>query len=86
MAVVVGMYDVVYQFQCCFTSTETVRLIRDGESRTATSTFTQIWFNVALHPHKSSGLPGTESQGRPPPVSHRSGSMLLYVHINHQAY
>ena len=28
--------------QCCFTSTETVRTIRDGEPRTATSTFTQI--------------------------------------------
>ena len=28
--------------QCCFTSTETARLIRDGEPRTATSTFTQL--------------------------------------------
>ena len=28
--------------QCCFTSTETVRFIRDGELRTATSTFTQL--------------------------------------------
>ena len=27
-------------FQCCFTSTENVRTIRDGEPRTATSTFT----------------------------------------------
>ena len=26
---------------CCFTSTKTIRLIRDGEPRTATSTFTQ---------------------------------------------
>ena len=26
----------------CFTSTDTVRLIRDGEPRTATSTFTQL--------------------------------------------
>ena len=26
--------------QCCFTSTETIRLIRDGKPRTATSTFT----------------------------------------------
>ena len=31
-----------FQFQCCFTSTETVRLIRDGEAPTATSTFTQL--------------------------------------------
>ena len=28
--------------QCCFTSTETIRTIRDGEPRTATSTFTQL--------------------------------------------
>ena len=28
--------------QCCFTSTETVRTIRDGEPRTATSTLTQL--------------------------------------------
>ena len=28
--------------QCCFTSTETVRTIRDGEPRTSTSTFTQF--------------------------------------------
>ena len=27
--------------QCCFTSTETIRTIRDGEPRTATLTFTQ---------------------------------------------
>ena len=28
-------------FQCCFTSTETIRLIRDGDPRTAILTFTQ---------------------------------------------
>ena len=28
--------------QCCFTSTETIRAFRDGEPRTATSTFTQL--------------------------------------------
>ena len=27
--------------QCCFTSTETIRTIRDGEPRTSSSTFTQ---------------------------------------------
>ena len=32
--------------QCCFTSTETVRTIRDGEPRTATSTFTQLLSSV----------------------------------------
>ena len=29
-------------FQCCLTSTDTMRLIRDGEPRTAASTFTQL--------------------------------------------
>ena len=28
--------------QCCFTSTETIRFIRDGDPRTVTSTFTQL--------------------------------------------
>ena len=30
------------QIQCCLTSTETLRTIRDGEPRTSTSTFTQV--------------------------------------------
>ena len=34
--------DILVQVQCCFTSTETIRTIRDGEPRTATSTFTQL--------------------------------------------
>ena len=34
------------QVQSCFMSTETVRTIRDGESRTAISTFTQLWSSV----------------------------------------
>ena len=29
-------------FRCCFTSTETRRTIRDGQPRTATSSFTQL--------------------------------------------
>ena len=33
--------------QCCFTSTETIRTIRDGEPWTATSTFTQLLSSVA---------------------------------------
>ena len=31
-----------FSFLCCFASTETTRLIRDGEPKTATSTFTQL--------------------------------------------
>ena len=34
--------------QCCFTSTETMRLIRDGETRTAISTLTQLMSSVSL--------------------------------------
>ena len=31
-----------HHHQCCFTPTETVRIIRDGEHRTPTLTFTQL--------------------------------------------
>ena len=46
------------QVQCCFTSIETIRTIRDGEPRPATSTFTQlltsetVQFSVALCPQR----------------------------------
>ena len=33
--------DATCFFLCCFTSTETIKLISDGEPRTSTSTFTQ---------------------------------------------
>ena len=32
----------MFIIQCCFTSTATVQTLRDGEPRTATSTFTQL--------------------------------------------
>ena len=35
--------------QCCFTSIETMRLIRDGEPRAATSTFTQLLSSVSSY-------------------------------------
>ena len=74
----------ICSFQCCFTSLETIRLSRDGESRTATSTLSHsflssalpvrlfLCFNVALRPQKPSGLIGTGSPGRPPRLSHSS--------------
>ena len=34
--------------ECCFTVTETIGLIRDGEPRTATSTFTQLLSSVMM--------------------------------------
>ena len=34
--------------QCCFTSTETVVTVRDGEPRMATSTFTQLLNSVSV--------------------------------------
>ena len=36
------MARAVVHLQCRFTSTETIRTVRDGEPRTATSTFTQL--------------------------------------------
>ena len=35
-----------FQFQCCFTSSETVRTVSDGEPRTSTSAFTQLLSSV----------------------------------------
>ena len=32
----------VFQVQCCFTSTETIRTVRDGEPNPATSNFIQL--------------------------------------------
>ena len=34
--------DWCFQVQCCFTSTETIKTVRNRERRTATSTFTQF--------------------------------------------
>ena len=42
-------------------------------------------FSVALRPQIPPGLTlGTGSPGRPPGLSHRSSSVLLYVHRNHE--
>ena len=41
--------DTSFNFKCCLTSTETIRLTRGGESRTATSTFTQLLSSEVLH-------------------------------------
>ena len=49
-----NLYILVFFFRCCFTSTETIRLIRDGEPRTATSTFTQLLSSVCVAPRKLS--------------------------------
>ena len=44
-------------FQCCFPSTETIRLIRDEGPRMATSTFTQLLsLSVALRPQRPYGV------------------------------
>ena len=50
--------EILRSVQCCFTSTETIRLIRAGEHRTATSTFTQllsseILRSVLLYVHRN---------------------------------
>ena len=77
-----------------FTSTETMRRIRDGKPRMFTSTFTKLLsselslfkFSFALRPQRPWGLLG--SRGRPPRLPHSSwalshpcsSSVLLYVH------
>ena len=53
----IGLAESDYRsVQCCFTSTETTRTIRDGEPRMATSTFTQplssSQFNATLRPQR----------------------------------
>ena len=62
--------------ECCFTSTGTMRLLRAGEPRTGTSTFTQLLSSVTsvlLYVHRDhNGLLGTGSPGRPPRLSHSS--------------
>ena len=45
-ALSVAMANTASFFRRCFTSTETIRTIRDGETRTATSTFTQLLSSV----------------------------------------
>ena len=41
---VLRRYDLLLLLSWCFTSTETIRLIRDGEPRAATSTFTMLLY------------------------------------------
>ena len=63
-----------------FTSTETVRLIRDGEPRTATSNSTQLLsadlapdvVEVLLYVHKNRMFIRDGSPGRPPRLPHSS--------------
>ena len=45
--------------QCCFTSTETIRLIRDGERRKATLTFTQLLSSLTTQKSHPTGLSNT---------------------------
>ena len=94
-----GHLDFHYAQELCssmlFTSTETTRTIKDGEPRTATSTFTMLKSSVlqcCLRPQKPQGLLRTGSPGRPPRLSHSSrtlvlhSSMLLYVHRDRTDY
>ena len=71
--------------QCRFTSTESVRTVRDGEPRISTLTFiTQLMScdlslslsSVALRPQRPYGLLRTGNPGRPPPLSHSSWAVL----------
>ena len=73
-------------FSFCSTSTETVRIIRNGEPRTSTSTFTQLlssgnglFTSVSLYVHRDDKdySVGTGSPGRPPRLSHSTVQCCL---------
>ena len=57
--------------QCCFTSTETVQTIRDGEPRRSSSTFTQLLSSESLNDHALHLIPEwIHSRRRQPPSHH----------------
>ena len=70
---------------CCFTSTETVRIIRDGGPKTSTSSFTQLLSSDMLfYPYTSSVrklLTHTTRVGGEDKLN-----MVLNVHRNPDAY
>ena len=70
------------QAQCCFTSTETIRTIRDGVPRMATSTFTQLLSSgpsnveVLLYVHRNRRFITDGRPGRPPRHSHSFWALM----------
>ena len=73
--------------QCCFMSTEIMRIIRDGEPRTATSTFAQLLNSATVEAIQAYVQPqppfSPDSDNRKSPSS---SSVLLYVHRDHKNY
>ena len=73
--------------QSCFASTETIRLIRDGEPRTATSTFTQLLSSEKASSFKHLRCPGIKGNNswngppneRPPSASLETASTFVVV-------
>ena len=53
MSLLLSIDRLVVRVQCCFTSTETIRTIRVGEPRTATSSFTQLLGSTAIDSNQS---------------------------------
>ena len=81
-----GMLIGSVQVQCCLTSTETVRTIRDGEPRAATSTLTQLLssevrlllqcrFTSTDRDGEPRTATSTFSPGRPPRLSAQDGHL-----------
>ena len=72
--------------QCCFTSTETVRTVRDGEPRTSTSTFTQLLSTGAILVQVQSRFTSTETvrtiRDREPRTATSSFTQLLSSDMN----
>ena len=81
------------QDQCSFTSTETIRTIRDGAPRTATPIFPQLLSSecsggsrsmlLYVHRDHNYGLLGTGSRGQPPRLTF---SQLLSSHTDIHRY
>ena len=59
------LLSVVLQIQCCFTSTETVWAIRDGEPRTATPTFTQLLSSELCYSYLTAHIAHSERRQDP---------------------
>ena len=73
------------QVQSCFTSTETLRIIRDGEPRTATSTFTQLLSSELRHYVTAffSGVTLTFQQNRTAVAEQHSNFRRLLDYLRH---
>ena len=103
VAVIVGLVQHGYDFshsgeammgfiQCRFSSTDTLRTIRDGESRTSTSSFTQLllssaeWWVQCCFTFTETIRTVRELGAQDVHLDFHKVNMVLNVHRNHKAY